>query len=95
MGAGATQKVLTVCQPEEVSISSKRGLVPWLCGILERHLHKKQKNQESQAVAWAPVSTKHPSLPHICQLLLAIHLEIQSDSFITYLDVKDFRENWV
>ena len=41
------------------------------------------------------VSTRHPSLSRICQLLLAIHLGIQSDSCTTYLNVEDFREYWV
>ena len=51
MGAGVTQEVLAVRQPEEVSISSGRGLVPQLCGVLEKHPHEGQKNRGCQAVA--------------------------------------------
>ena len=46
-----TQEVFAICQSEEVLISSKRGLIPWLCDVLKRHLHKKQKNQSCQALA--------------------------------------------
>ena len=44
MGAGETQEVLAICQPEKVLILSERGLVPWLCGVLEKHPHGEQKN---------------------------------------------------
>ena len=42
-------------------------------------------------MAWALVSTRHPSLPWICKHLLAIYLEIQLNSCTTYLNIKDFR----
>ena len=45
MGSGTIQKFLTICQLEEVLISSGRASVPWLCGILERHLHGGQTNR--------------------------------------------------
>ena len=51
MGAETTQEVLAVCQPEEVSISSGRGSVSWLCGVLKRHPHEGQKNRGCQAIA--------------------------------------------
>ena len=44
MGAGATKEIFAVCQPEEVSISSERGLVPWLFSVLEKDPHERQKN---------------------------------------------------
>ena len=44
MSAGATQKVLTIRQPEEVSISLGRSLVPRLYDVIERHPHGGQKN---------------------------------------------------
>ena len=51
MGAEATQEVLAVCQPEEMSISSEKGSVLWLYGIFKRHLHGKEKNRGCQVVA--------------------------------------------
>ena len=38
-----TQEILAICQPEEVLILSGRDLVPWLCVILEKYLHRGQK----------------------------------------------------
>ena len=76
VGTGAVQEILTVCQPEEVSISLERSLVPRLCIVFKRHLHGGRKNQGCQAVAWAPVSTRHLSVPWICKFLSTIHLGI-------------------
>ena len=56
-----------------MSISLGRGLVPWLCGIFKRHPHRKQKNWDIYAVAWALLSTRHPNFPQICKLLLPIY----------------------
>ena len=46
-------------------------------------------------MAWALVSTRHPSVPRIYKLLLSIYPEIQLDSYTTYLNVKNFKEYWV
>ena len=73
-------------------VSSRKGLVLWLYGVLKKHPHRGQKNQVSQVVTLAPVSTRHLSVFRICKLLLLIHPEIQFDSCTTYLDVEDFRE---
>ena len=51
MGSGTTQKVLAIRQPEEVLISSRRGSVPRLCGVLKRHPYGGRKNRGCQAVA--------------------------------------------
>ena len=51
MGVGTTQEVLAICQSEEVSVSSERGLVPRLCDVFERHPHGGQKNRGCQIVA--------------------------------------------
>ena len=45
MSSEITQKVFAIRQPEVVSILSRRGLVPRLCGILERHPHGGQTNR--------------------------------------------------
>ena len=45
MGSGTIQNVLVIGQLEEVLISSRRVLVPRLCGVFERHPHRKQTNQ--------------------------------------------------
>ena len=45
VGFGTTQTILAIRQPEEMLISLGRGLVPWLCGVFERHPHERQKNQ--------------------------------------------------
>ena len=45
MDAGATQEVLVVCQAEKVSILLGKSLVPWLCGVFERHSHGRRKNR--------------------------------------------------
>ena len=47
MGSRTTQKVLAIRQPEEVPISSKRGSVPWLCGVLGRHPYRRRTNRGS------------------------------------------------
>ena len=51
MSFGATKKVFASCQFEKMLIQLRRGLVPWLCGILEKHPYGKQKNRGSQVVA--------------------------------------------
>ena len=92
MSAKATQEVLTICQPEEVLISSKRGSVPRLCCVLKKQMYGGRKNWGYQVVAWTPVSTRHPNVPRIREFLSTIYLKIQSDSCIIYLNVEDFRE---
>ena len=51
MSTRVIQEVLAVCQSEEVLVSSGKGSVPRLCGVLKRHLHRGQKNRGSQAIA--------------------------------------------
>ena len=48
MGTIITQEVLAICQPEKVSVSSGRDLVPWLCGVFKRHPYGGRKNQGGQ-----------------------------------------------
>ena len=71
-----TQEVLAIYQSEEVSISSKRDLVPWLYDVLKKHLYGGQKNWDSYVMASAPVNMRHLTLPQIYQLLLTIYPEI-------------------
>ena len=51
MDFGTTQKVLAICQLEEISISSRKSLVLWLYVVFKRHPHGKRKNQNYKKVA--------------------------------------------
>ena len=90
MIAGATQEVLTVCDPEKVLILSGKSLVPQLCSILEKH--GRRKNQDSQKVARIPFSTRYLSVSRICKPLSQNYPGIQLNSWTTYLNIEDVRE---
>ena len=70
---------------------SERNLVPRLCGVLKKHLHGRQKNWDSEAMAWISVNMRYPSFFWICQLLLTIYPKIQSDSCTTYLNAENLK----
>ena len=46
MGSRKTQKVLAICQSEEVLISSRQGLVSRLYSVLEKHPYGRQTNRD-------------------------------------------------
>ena len=72
LGSRLTLEILLLCQPEEVSFSSGWGLFPGVCNIIQKDKYRSRANRGCQEVAWAKVSTRHPSLFRLCQLLSAI-----------------------
>lgn len=45
MSLRTTEEVFVLSKREEISVSLRKGLVLWLCGIFKRYLHRGQKNQ--------------------------------------------------
>ena len=73
LGPQPIEEILSICQSEEMSISSGRSLIPRLYTVFARYLYRRWEDQSSRAVAWTQISKRHSGFLYICQFLLAIY----------------------